>query len=183
MTEHQTYISIEIRFYTAKAAHKYCDCMQSFEVGSELYFGLNRFRLFTTCGAGYMRNTANGKIILTVEGWTQWSDVTSDDAENIIRYFVELSKAKPEQIEIFIKDALWDKHYLITWRAADKDYFRTSSVSDDVYKGIRYTTDETNTDRQIDTDEQLLKKFLRSHTPYNKVRYWYLTKLKSMPYL
>lgn len=183
MSEHQTYMSIELTFGSTKAAHKYCDSMQPFDVSSEIYFGLTRFRLFTMCGAGYMRNTADGKIILTIDGWTQWTDVKSDDAEDIIRYFIELSKSKPEQIEICIKDGLWDKHYLITWKASDKDYFRTSSVSDDVYKGIKYTTDETNADGPLNQDEQLLKKFLRQHTPYNKVRYWYLTKLKRMPYL
>ena len=183
MQESQTYISIEITFDTTKAAHKYCDAMKTFGVGSEIYFGLSRFRLFTTCGAGYMRNTASGTIILTVEGWTQWTDVNADDLENIIRYFVELSKSKPEQIDVFIKDAMFNKHYLATWKASDKDYFRTSSVTDDTYKGIKYTLDETGIDAPLNHDEELLKRLLRCHTPYNKVRYWYLIKKANIPYL
>ena len=182
MAEEQAFVNIQITFGTAKAAYKYCDSLQ-FQVGDEIEIGLSRYRLFTLCGSGYMKNTAEGKIILTVEGFTQWTHVEADDIEKIIRYFQGLSKSKSEKIEIFIKGALFDKHYLATWKASDPDYFRTSSVTDDVFKGIRYTLNETDADRPLDSDEQLLKKFLRSHTPYNKVRYWYLIKTKDMPYL
>ena len=182
MGERQMYVDIEITFGTAKAAYKYCDSL-SFQVGDELYFGLSRFRLFTMCGAGYMRNTADGKIILMIQGWTQWTDPSSDDIENVIRYFLDLSKSKPEMIEVFLKESRWNKHYLATWKASDKDYFRTSSVSDDTYKGIKFTVDETETERSIDDDDKLLKKLLRTHTPYNKVRYWYLIKKANIPYL
>ena len=182
MAEEQAFVEIQITFGTAKAADKYCDSLH-FQVGDEIEIGLSRFRLYTMCGAGFMKNTADGKIILTIDGWTQWTHVESDVIEKIIRYFQGLSKSKSEQIEIFIKGALFDKHYLATWKASDPNYFRTSSVSDYVYKGIKYTTDETTTDGPLNQDEQLLKKFLRQHTPYNKVRYWYLIKTKDMPYL
>lgn len=178
----QTYMSIQITFGGTKTAYKYCDSM-SFQVGDEINFGLTRFRLYTTCGAGYMKNTSECKIVLTIEGWTQWRDVKADDVEQIIHYYLDLSKSKPEKIEIFIKGAMLDKHYLVTWKASDPNYFRTSSVSDNTYEGIKYTLDETGFDGPLNKDEELLKQLLRQHTPYNRVRYWYLTELKDMPYL
>lgn len=177
-----TYMSIQITFGNTKTAYKYCDSL-SFQVGDEVNFGLTRFRLCTTCGAGYMKNTAEGKIILTIEGWTQWRDVNSDGIEQVINYYLDLSKSKPEKIEIFIKGAMLDRHYLGTWKASDPNYFRTSSISDNIFKGIKFTLEEADIDRQLDSEELLLIKLLRQHTTYNRVRYWYLTKLKDMPYL
>ena len=175
------FMEICMTFKNVRCAHKYSDYL-NFNVGDELDIGLAYHRLYTACGAGYMKELDGNKIELRIIGWLQKSNLDVDDVKMILGHFLHLGSIKPELLEITFNNIPDQKRVLVTWKSKEEDSFRTASVPEAFYDGIHYALLECEAG-DLDKDKQLLDRALRSFSPFVTVRHWYLPSKKELPYV